>query len=271
MRRIVHCRFMAASSLDTRRGHIIAPWRSQLEPLTAYKTEFVVCDQSIYDWFRRWRFDGTWERLNAELRERLRSRLGRDRSPSAAIVDSQSAKTTGVGGEQRGFDGGKKVRGRKRPLLVDTEGLVLEARIHSAKVPDEDGTKLLLEPARDLLPRLSHLWVDAGYRGRGRRWVEEVLGLSVDVVRKPPKPVPENVARIWAQKWAKEGKAIDWQRLMPPRGFVALPRRWVVERTFAWISHNRRMAKDCERLCATGEAFIYAAMTRLMVRRLARA
>src|SRR5215203_5464642 len=103
---------MAASSLDTRRGHIIAPWRSQLEPLTAYKTEFVVCDQSIYDWFRRWRFDGTWERLNAELRERLRSRLGRDRSPSAAIVDSQSAKTTGVGGEQRGFDGGKKVRGR---------------------------------------------------------------------------------------------------------------------------------------------------------------
>jgi putative transposase len=238
------------------------PWRLLPKDFPPWKT--------VYDWFRRWRLDGTWERLNAELRERLWSRLGRDRSPSAAIVDSQSAKTTGVGGEQRGFDGGKKVRGRKRPLLVDTEGLVLEARIHSAKVPDEDGTKLLLEPARDLLPRLSHLWVDAGYRGRGRRWVEEVLGLSVDVVRKPPKPVPENVARIWAQEWAKEGKAIDWQRLMPPRGFVALPRRWVMERTFAWISHNRRMGNDYERLCATGEAFVYAAMVRLMVRRLAR-
>jgi putative transposase len=238
------------------------PWRLLPRDFPPWRT--------VYDWFRRWRTDGTWERLNAELRERLRSRLGRDRSPSAGIVDSQSAKTTGVGGEQRGFDGGKKVRGRKRPLLVDTEGLVLEARIHSAKVPDEDGTKLLLEHARDLLPRLSHLWVDAGYRGRGRRWVEEVLGLSVDVVRKPPKPVPENVARIWAQEWAKEGKAIDWQRLMPPRGFVALPRRWVMERTFAWISHNRRMGNDYERLCATGEAFVYAAMVRLMVRRLAR-
>jgi putative transposase len=180
------------------------PWRLLPRDFPPWKT--------VYDWFRRWRIDGTWERLNAELRERLRSRLGRDRSPSAGIVDSQSAKTTGVGGEQRGFDGGKKVRGRKRHLLVDTEGLVLEARIHSAKVPDEDGIKLLLEPARDRLPRLSHLWVEAGYRGRGKRWAEEVMGLSVEVVRKLPKPVPENVARIWAQEWAKEGKAIDWRR-----------------------------------------------------------
>ena len=104
------------------------------------------------------------------------------------------------------------------------------------------------------------------------RWVEEVLGLSVEVVRKPQKPVPEKVAKVWAQEWAKEGKKeLDWQRLMAPRGFQVLPRRWVVERTFAWISHNRRMAKDYERLCATGEAFVYAAMTRLMLRRLARA
>jgi transposase len=78
------------------------------------------------------------------------------------------------------------------------------------------------------------------------------------------------VAKAWAEEWAKEGKEVDWQRLMPPRGFRVLPRRWVVERTFAWISHNRRMSKDYERLCATGEAFAYAAMTRLMVRRLAR-
>jgi transposase len=91
--------------------------------------------------------------------------------------------------------------------------------------------------------------------------------LSVDVVRKPKKPVPEEVAEAWAREWAKEGKEVNWQRLMPPRGFRVLPRRWVVERTFAWISHNRRMTKVYERLCATGEAFVYAAMTRLMVRR----
>jgi putative transposase len=97
-----------------------------------------------------------------------------------------------------------------------------------------------------------------------------VLGLSVEIVRKPQKPVAEKVAKRWAEEWAKEGKQVDWQRLMLPKGFRVLPRRWVVERTFAWISHNRRMAKDYERLCATGEAFIYVAMSRLMVRRLAR-
>ena len=164
---------------------------------------------------------GTWKRLNTELRELLRERLGRDTNPSAGIVDSRSVETAGVGGYERGFDPIKEVKGRKRHLLVDTEGLVLEARVHSAKVPDQDGIRPPLEQARERLGRLSHLWVDGGYQGRGRRWAEEVLGLGVEVVRKPAKPVPEEVA----EAWAKESKEVDWQRPMPPRGFRVLPRR----------------------------------------------
>jgi len=201
------------------------------------------------------------------LRERLRIGLGRHPQPSAGIIDSQSVKTTGVGGA-RGYDGGKQVKGRKRHLLVDTEGFVLTVAVHPANIMDRDGVKLLLptETIRTHFPRLQHIWLDAGYngRGKGKDWIESALGWRAEIVKHRPR-----YKKVWILGDLPDDQ-IDWSQYLSPPGFRVLPRRWVVERTLAWQGQARRLSKDYERLCSTSEAMIYVCMIRLMLRRLAR-
>jgi putative transposase len=223
-------------------------WRCLPHDLPKWKT--------VYHYFWRWRKAQVWARIHTRLRAQLRVGLGREAQPSAGVIDSQSVKTTGVGGE-RGYDSAKRVKGRKRPLLVDTQGFVLAVHVHPADVMDRDGVVRLLPPEHIQVefPHLAHVWLDAAYNGKekGSDWIEQHLGWTTQVVRPPPRRVLV----------AAEVEPT------PRPAFIVLPRRWVVERTFAWLGQNRRLSKDYERLCETSEAMVYVAMSRLMVRRLA--
>jgi putative transposase len=205
--------------------------------------------------FRLWRLQGLWDTLHKALHAAVRVKVRRDPQPRAAIIDSQSVKTTMVGGP-RGDDGGKKVNGRKRHLLVDTQGLIIRAVVHPADITDRDGAKLLLAPLQGQLPRLQHVWADSAYTGQVREWIESTLGCTVEIV----KHWWTGLRSVWVGP-GQEPPTI-------PSGFHILPRRWVVERTFAWLVTDRRLGKDYEELPETSEALIYLAMARLMVKRL---
>ena len=196
--------------------------------------------QSVYSYFRDWKRDGTWKRIHDTLRAKLRRRAGRHKQPTAGCLDSQSAKTTAVPGI-RGYDAGKKINGRKRHLLVDTLGLLMAVVVTAASVQDRDGARLLLSGLGGACKKLRLIWVDGGYRGQLLNWVAAHFRFRLRVV----------------------------PRLEGQKGFAVLPRRWVVERTLAWLNHHRRLSKDYEGQESSSEAMVYIAMIRLMLRRLA--
>ena len=207
------------------------PWRYMLKEYPKWGT--------VYGYFRKWRKDGTWKRTHDTLRADLRVKKGRHKHATAGAIDSQSVKTTAVP-SIRGFDAGKLINGRKRHILVDTLGLLILVAVTAASVQDRDGARVLLRKLRGTGKKLRKIWVDGGYRGELLEWVKSRF-----------KFIPEVVLRSDKQK-----------------GFVVLPRRWVVERTFAWLNNYRRLSKDYERLTETSEAFVQIAMMRLMLLRL---
>lgn len=195
--------------------------------------------QTVYYYFAKWKKNGTWFRIHETLRAEERIRQGKKKHPSAGAADSQSVKTTAVP-SARGFDAGKKINGRKRHLLVDTLGLLMAVCVTTACVQDRDGIKKLLKTFGVHRKKLHKIWVDGGYRGEIIEWVKSKFRLCLEVVL----------------------------RSDDIKGFVVLPKRWIVERTFSWLNNHRRLSKDYERYPKTSETMIQIAMIRLMLRRL---
>lgn len=210
-------------------------WRALPHEFPPYST--------VQGYFYAWRDSGRWQRIVGALVRQARRKLGRTPRPTAAIIDSQSAPTTQSGGP-RGFDPGKRVYGRKRHIVTDTEGLLLAVHVHPANVQDVHGAVALLERLRRRFPKLRHVFADRVYRGPQLASAVSHCGpWTIEIVKRPH----------------------------GVKGFQLLPRRWVVERTFAWFGRCRRLAKDFEGSTATEVAWLLVAHLRLLTRRLANA
>jgi putative transposase len=198
--------------------------------------------RTVYHYFRLWKRTRLWEQIHTHLREHLRQVEGRKRHATAGIIDSQSVKSTECS-QERGYDAGKKVNGRKRHVLVDTLGLVLLVLVLPANLQDRDGARQLLEKffGQNSRRRVKHIWADGGYAGALIAWAHKLWRCTIEIVKRTE-----------------------------AHTFKVLPRRWVVERTFGWLGRYRRLNRDYERLSRTGETVVYVAMIRLMLARLAK-
>jgi putative transposase len=187
-------------------------------------------------YFNRWSTSGIWKKINTSLRKFVRLCVGRTEDPSVGIIDSQTTKATDIALET-GYDAGKKTKGRKRHLLTDTEGLLLDVQVHSAGIQDRDGAKILLRHAKHTLETIEKIFADGGYAGKLIAWVQKKFGITLEIVK-----------RNELHK------------------FVVLPIRWIIERTNAWVSKARRLAKDYERKTLNQESMIYVRMIQLMLK-----